>query len=457
MRACAAAGVVVAACVCSVAAVDIPFRRLRTTPARNSRAAAVLDPGDPFAFQNLNNNVYAAEIVVQGVNFTAQLDTGSSDFWVDSSLASNNASFVNATNTGLNAQLCYLDTTCAGGPILVVDVTFGNFTISGQAMIDAVGTNATEGTGISGLIGLGAPASTSSSVIQNQGVDSQLNDSPLMNNLFTTYPDVDNYMTFLLSRAPLHNDTAGGVLTLGELSSDWTEIADTEKLPVLSPNAWATVIDGFVVNGDTVVGTSEVLPDRPPQLLSLLDTGTARALAPAEIVDALYKDLPGAEFDGCCQYTLSCDTLTNISVIVAGNMFPIHPIDAVIVPEAGEEPRADADATLCVSAFSYMAPSYVDVILGDTFHRNAYALFYFGNWTRPDDVAPYVQLLSTTDASAAAAEFGALNDARIAARKASAQQDGPLQQSSARGTSDFSTSVAWLLVPTFIGLVLLVA
>ena len=26
------------------------------------------------------------------------------------------------------------DTTCAGGPILVVDVTFGNFTISGQAM-----------------------------------------------------------------------------------------------------------------------------------------------------------------------------------------------------------------------------------------------------------------------------------------------------------------------------------
>ena len=40
-------------------------------------------------------------------------------------------------------------------------------------------------------------------------------------------------------------------------------------------------------------------------------------------------------------------------------MFPIHPIDAVIVPEAGEEPRADANDTICVGAFSYTAPNYV--------------------------------------------------------------------------------------------------
>ena len=35
-----------------------------------------------------------------------------------------------------------------------------------------------------------------------------------------------------------------------------------------------------------------------------------------------------------------------------------------------------------------------DLILGDTFLRNVYALFDYGNWTRADDGPPFVQLLS---------------------------------------------------------------
>ena len=35
-----------------------------------------------------------------------------------------------------------------------------------------------------------------------------------------------------------------------------------------------------------------------------------------------------------------------------------------------------------------------DAILGDTFLRNTYALYYFGNWTRQDDGPPHIQLLS---------------------------------------------------------------
>ncbi|EKM55233.1 uncharacterized protein PHACADRAFT_195260 [Phanerochaete carnosa HHB-10118-sp] len=431
-----AAGALLAACVWHAAAVNIPFRRVATSPAPRSRVAAVYDVGDPFGFQNLNNNVYAAEIIVQGANFTAQLDTGSSDFWVDSSLVQNNASFANATNTGFNAT---------SGLILVVDVTFGNFTIFGQAMIDAIGTNATEGTNITALVGLGAPASSSSSIVASLSDDPQINDSPLMNNLFDIYPDVDNYMTFLLSRASLYDDTAGGVLTVGEVSDEWPGIQDTEQLPVLLSDAWATVIDGFVVNGRTLTDTSKTLPNGPPQMLTLFDTGTARALAPAEVVDAMYRDLPGAEFDGCCQYTLPCATLTNISVIIGGQLFPIHPIDAVVVPAAGEEQRADADTSVCVSAFSYLSPNNVDAILGDTFLRNAYALYYFGNWTRQDDGPPYMQLLSTTNATAAAAEFGALNDARQTARKA-AQQSSP----SIGTTSGAQRSVP--LWPTFVSL-----
>lgn len=35
----------------------------------------------------------------------------------------------------------------------------------------------------------------------------------------------------------------------------------------------------------------------------------------------------------------------------------------------------------------------LDVILGDTFLRNTYALYNFGNWTRPGDSGPYIQVL----------------------------------------------------------------
>ena len=69
MRACAA-GVLLSACVEHVAAASIPFRRVRASSVWPPRAATVLDAGDPFGFQDLNSNVYAAEIVVQGASFT---------------------------------------------------------------------------------------------------------------------------------------------------------------------------------------------------------------------------------------------------------------------------------------------------------------------------------------------------------------------------------------------------
>jgi hypothetical protein len=34
------------------------------------------------------------------------------------------------------------------------------------------------------------------------------------------------------------------------------------------------------------------------------------------------------------------------------------------------------------------------MILGDTFLRNAYAVYNFGNWTRPEEGPPYIQLVS---------------------------------------------------------------
>ena len=69
----AAVAGIAAACAWHATAVNIPFRKIRTSPARHARAVAAIDADDLFGFQNLNNNVYAAEITVQGVDFTVSL------------------------------------------------------------------------------------------------------------------------------------------------------------------------------------------------------------------------------------------------------------------------------------------------------------------------------------------------------------------------------------------------
>ncbi|KIP08746.1 hypothetical protein PHLGIDRAFT_116992, partial [Phlebiopsis gigantea 11061_1 CR5-6] len=123
--------------------------------------------------------------------------------------------------------------------------------------------------------------------------------------------------------------------------------------------------------------------------------------------------------------------------------FPLHPIDVVVVPEAGEEPRADADATVCVGAFSYAENA--DLVLGGAFLRSVYARFDFGNWTRADAAPPFVQLLSTTDAGAAWAEFDALNAARLAAR-AKAQTSGRVAGGAGRRRASGTLLLLWMLV-----------
>lgn len=76
-------------------------------------------------------------------------------------------------------------------------------------------------------------------------------------------------MTFQLSRAESENTTAGGIFTIGtlppivpervlticpgEVTSEWDAVRNATKLPVVSNDSWAAVVDGFLVNGSPVV------------------------------------------------------------------------------------------------------------------------------------------------------------------------------------------------------------
>lgn len=184
-------------------------------------------------------------------------------------------------------------------------------------------------------------------------------------------------------------------------------------------------------------------------------TSPSLALLPASLVHAIYQDLPGAVFDVDNQvWTVPCDTgKVNVSLVIGNQTYPVHPLDVVVPPypddfypgqaqvtnptvtqcsvappkrQAGSNTTGTNSGTpICLAAFNcagadlvafagvgeclinrvYICWSHpddpvrsmctrVDGILGDTFLRNVYMQFNYGNWSRNGTGTPFVRLLN---------------------------------------------------------------
>ena len=133
---------------------------------------------------------------------------------------------------------------------------------------------------------------------------------------------------------------------------------------------------------------------------------------PKYYFDAVYSDIKGLKkFDAADGiYSLPCDTKLNVSMVFkyvirtlsvvcepepilsySGTEYPINPLDLTRLISVDNE-------TLCINAFGSMDlnDQGMDFILGDSFLRNAYTLFDYGNWTNNSASAPFVQLLSVS-------------------------------------------------------------
>ena len=80
------------------------------------------------------------------------------------------------------------------------------------------------------------------------------NGNPVLNNIFSTYSNLSNYMSFQLSRSNL-GITDGGIFTLGEVPSNFSGVLEQPVVPVISQTTrWIGVGDGMIVNGETYIG-----------------------------------------------------------------------------------------------------------------------------------------------------------------------------------------------------------
>lgn len=389
-----------------VAAVSVPFSAISSSTSRLSFGTSKDQASDDtFTFENENDVIYTADLKVAGQTFVVQLDTGSSDLWLDTT----GLDLSSFEDTGVESTITYGDGTVASGKVLIGDVTLGDFTTK-QAFISAPGTNATT-LNDKGLLGLGPPLlSRIFSDIHQQA--SSLNGQPFLSNIFDS-SSTEPFITFALSRSDDTAATGGGVFTIGEFASNssLSGIQNSNKIDVIADTErWIVLMDGMVVNGQKVTGNSvfAVPGQSSTQTLANIDSGTSLAQIPSAYGDAIYGNVVGAQLSNDGTVIVPCDTNLNVSFIFGGVEYPIHPIDTV-------QATTDTNGNIiCFGGFIISDPEQgdtQDLLLGDTFLRNVYTAFNFGEFVSGSDV-PTLQLLSITDADTAASQFEELSKAR---------------------------------------------
>lgn len=99
----------VAAYAAFASAVTLPIVR-RDEPASSSSAMrivmgnnTIVDPSDPFNFANVGGQIYTTIVRINGQDFQVDMDTGSSDLWIDTE----GANMTGTIDTGILGAVRY--------------------------------------------------------------------------------------------------------------------------------------------------------------------------------------------------------------------------------------------------------------------------------------------------------------------------------------------------------------
>ncbi|KZT64378.1 acid protease [Daedalea quercina L-15889] len=369
---------------------------------------------------NFQDTVYATNMTIGGQDVLIQLDTGSSDLWVN--LDEGEIEFSNTTD--LPAQEAYGIGQIAG-TIQFANVELGDNMVPNQAFMNV--SNATNfGTifndGVRGILGLAFDAGSTieSTITEAYGEDSELGES-FLTNVFqqdTSKP----LFTVQLGRADDPQYTTEGAFTIGEYLPDYETIEDMPKLERFPNNGtgaaprWSTVMSGMTVNGEPFQFNTSGVPGTPEgSVVAVLDTGFTFPPIPKPAVDAIYGGIDGAYYDtNSSLWIVPCNKATTLEFQFGELSVPIHPLDLTTIVQIN-------NTQVCVNTFrpsTFPVNTQFDLVLGDAFLKNVYASFNYGNMS--EDAVPYMQLLPTTDMHAASKEFDSVRSAMYAQAAASA-------------------------------------
>ncbi|KAG8785014.1 hypothetical protein FRC12_018074 [Ceratobasidium sp. 428] len=407
---------------------------LSNTPQKSSSLLSVgTGAGNESNIINSNNMFYSTNITIAGVGtymseqaksaFTdisavleipVQLDTGSTDLWIDPQ--GHPGAFTAVQNfTDVPVTLRY-EKGSVEGSVARANMSFADFNVENQAFVSA--TNAVNldmlfEMGVWGMMGLGFDALSD----VDNAVDAYKNETwgrSLLSNLFLQEPETPNHIAFALERAGDLDDTAQGSFDVGEIQPQYEAVEDSNLIPLWPETAeqWTVLVDSITVAGSNIPLNSTVKGDvgtTPPagKSVALLDTGSSFAEIPRWAVDAIYGSISGSAYHAQDDlWLVPCMGEVKVSMVIGNITIHIHPFDLTIptVHDNSDGTQKTYCRNTLVSASN--SPNTFDFRLGTTFLRNVYSVYDFGDFDDDGNMGkPYVRLLPLTDPTTAGASF----------------------------------------------------
>lgn len=306
-------------------------------------------------------------------NFNVILDTGSADFWlVDTDCTSSQCDGTALFNPSASStykgssnpfQITY-GTGAVKGTLSADTVSLAGYTVDDQTF--AVATQLAPQSlqaPTSGIMGMGFQSLAQSRATPFWEVLVQQN--KLKTNAFT-FQMARNVRT-----ASQTSISPGGVFTLGEIDPE--QYSGNINYVNLSGQEgyWTIPLQALTVNGQT----GNINGDGT----SAIDTGTTLIIAPPNIADQIYSQIPGAGpissgFSSSSQgmYAIPCSSNVNISLTFGGQQYSINSADmsAGILDSRGQ----NCLGGILGSNLGGGAPSF---IVGDVFLKNVFSVYQY--------------------------------------------------------------------------------
>ncbi|KAF7301321.1 Acid protease [Mycena indigotica] len=298
--------------------------------------------------------VITVQIGTPARDFNLILDSGSGDLWVssDQCTSENGSGCGNHTFLGSDVSSSFVNSRkkwsiTYGSGFANGEIVNDTIVIAGMVMNDhtfgvahSISSSFSGDTIADGLMGL------SKSGLSTQGVPTPVE---ALRNLGFFKSAITSY------RLPrLIDNENNGEVTFGGL--DETKFDPSTRVDINASNSsfWIIPLEGVSVDGQSVAVNSTE---------ALMDNGTTLLVVPTADAVALHSQIPGAKQQGSGQFSIPCDTTTNVSLRFGGRDFAIDPKDLVFASRG----RKTGDCTSGIGSFDDDK-----WLVGDTFLKAVY-------------------------------------------------------------------------------------